>query len=135
MNDLPDFNNWPALEKPKEVYHMGLITPEAAESLSEKNWRVVDVRTLDSGPEAVRAYFEGVRVGTIEHDRSKDKVLELEARSHGLVTGKAIEPKKRNKEESLDNLFKLDNKYLEDTGDVVGKRSVGGSRKPRKKNK
>jgi hypothetical protein len=114
---------------------MGLISRQAAQSLVEKNWRVIDIRTLDSGPEAVRAYFEGVRLGTIEHDRAKDKILELEARTHGMVTGHQDRDKSKAcpEDEPIDDLFDLDSpKY----GTVKGfPEKRGKARKPRGKYK
>lgn len=93
-----EFLHWPEVpeeQRPKKVYHRGLIKPEWAAILHNKGWDPIDVRLLPNATdtdraEALKAWLEGIRYGTIEADPKQAKWLELEARVYGLHAGKGI---------------------------------------------
>lgn len=97
----------------RKLYHCGLIDPAAGKDLEAKGWEIVDVRLLphDSDAEcrqAVKAYLEGVRFGTIEIGNLTDlKALELEAKIYQLTSGRepSVEKQDDLKDASIDELL------------------------------
>jgi hypothetical protein len=66
----------------------------ALAALERKGWLPVDVRLIGEDSdgdraEAVKAYLEGVRMGSIAPDSALLRFLELEAKVYGLTSGKA----------------------------------------------
>ena len=89
-----DFDNWPEVPpelRPKRLPHSGLISEAWSAELTRRGWEVVDVRLLPNETdhdraEAVKAWLEGMRLGTIEIGKDAAKSLELEARVYGLLS-------------------------------------------------
>ena len=95
MSDSIDFMSWPCVPEAlrgKPLYHAGLDNAEEA-ALVMGGWKPIDVRLLPSGSDedraqAVKAWLEGVRLGSIVPARGVTKFVELEARIYGLLEAK-----------------------------------------------
>jgi hypothetical protein len=96
--ELDTWRNWPPApedERPKSLYVAESLPAVVTDWLSaERGWRVVDVRALPNRSDAdraegVKAYLEGVRVGSIEASKEHLRYIELEARICGLLSNKA----------------------------------------------
>ena len=85
--------DWPELSKedrPRTLFVDSWVPSSVASKLFEKGWLCTDVRgmlnkTDGDKAECVKAYLEGVRVGTIKSDNSRLRHMELEAKIYGLV--------------------------------------------------
>lgn len=85
---MPDWDTWPDVPdnlRPKRLPHNGLVDKVAGELLRGKGWDPIDVRLMSANSDAERgmclkAFLEGVRLGTIEMDFKLQKFLDLEAR-------------------------------------------------------
>lgn len=92
-----EFKDWPDVpvdQRPKRLFHRGIVG-EWELPLRVKGWDPVDVRLLPNATdhdraEALKAWLEGIRYGTIEADPKQAKWLELESRVYGLHAGKAM---------------------------------------------
>jgi hypothetical protein len=94
-----NLSTWPVVPagEKRMLYHAGL-EPSQVQSLTDNGWYLQDVRMMPSGSmeerrEAVLAYLEGIRVGTIEPNTGQVRFIELESRACGLFTGKGEVPK------------------------------------------
>ena len=94
---LGQWREWPgapAEERPKALYVCETLPDVVLGWMqSKQGWLVVDVRTMPNRSDAdraegVKAFLEGVRVGSIEPDKDQLRYLELEARICGLLSGK-----------------------------------------------
>jgi len=109
-----DFADWPETPQSKRIYHNGLIDNKNAALLAKKNWIVVDVRLLPSASDseradALKAWLEGIRFGTIEIDKDQLQSFQLEAKIYGLInqrnstsTGEKLD---KATKQTLDSLF------------------------------
>jgi len=98
MSDgLDKWRKWPPApeeERPKALYvNEGLPRVVTDWLRDDRGWRVVDVRALPNRSdgdraESVKAYLEGVRVGSIEASKDLLRYIELEARICGLLSNK-----------------------------------------------
>ena len=85
--------SWPDLakeERPRTLFVDTWLGEEASGLLSKRGWEVVDVRAMPNKTdgdkaECVKAYLEGVRLGTIKADAARLRHMELEAKIYGLV--------------------------------------------------
>jgi len=94
---LGKWRKWPTApdeERPKALYVYEVL-PDVVQGWlqSRQGWKVIDVRTMPNGSDAdraegVKAFLEGVRIGSIEPDKDQLKYLELEARICGLLSNK-----------------------------------------------
>jgi len=120
MNDPSLLLRWPSVpeeQRPKKLFHAGLVTPEVDVVLIAKGWLPVDVRLLPNRTDVDRAeslkdWLEGVRLGTIEPDPKAAKFVELEARVYGLAQGKGPTGKRSSEPESDVNASRLDAKSV-----------------------
>ena len=91
-----DVENWPDApieDRPKPLYVADRLSDEDTKHLSDKGWRVVDVRTLPNKTDAdrqfaIKARLEGASRGSITMTRIELDALELEARAAGLLRQK-----------------------------------------------
>ena len=91
------WEDWPAVpedQRPKRLPHSTVLRLEDQELLAAKGWRPMDVRLLPNNNdaergEALKAWLEGIRMGTIEADAKLLRFLDLEARSLGLTSNRA----------------------------------------------
>lgn len=98
MSDgLDKWRSWPVApedERPKSLYIAEVLPDVVVRWLREqRGWRVVDVRAMPNRSDAdraegVKAYLEGVRVGSIEPVKELLRYVELEARICGLLSNK-----------------------------------------------
>ena len=84
----------PQNQRPKRLPHTG-ITVHLSVKAKNSGWKPVDIRLMPNETdgdraEAVKAYLEGIRLGTIDPDPKILKFLELEARIYGLSSGKSV---------------------------------------------
>lgn len=103
---------WPSVPKeqrPKKLYHNQKIGEEELEYLEKNGWQPVDVRLLPSDSDAdranaLKAYFLGLRLGTVKLQQSVARYVEVEARVLGLTSGKGPpkEDEKKNKYEDME---------------------------------
>lgn len=92
---------WPAHlgDKPRVLPHDGeQFSEDDVEYLVGLNWEPVDFRTLPSTSmeerqDAILAWLEGVRLGTITPQVHVAKILELEMRACSLHAGKVMDDK------------------------------------------
>jgi hypothetical protein len=90
-----DFLSWPAVpekQRPKRLYHAG-VEPQEFEALISAGWAPEDVRLMASETDeekasAIKAWLEGVRLGSIEPGKGIMRFVELEARIFGLMEAK-----------------------------------------------
>ena len=108
-----DFMSWPVVpdhQRPKPLYHVGMEPQEAA-VLLKSGWEPQDVRLLDNETDeektlAVRAWLEGVRLGSIDATRGVTKFIEMEARILGLPeTKKRVSDAPKTKKETVEALL------------------------------
>jgi hypothetical protein len=91
------FAAWPIVpteDRPKRLPHTGLVNALDAEQLRAKGWDPQDVRLMPNRTDAdraecLKAYLEGIRLGTIEPNPKLSKFIEAELRTYGLSQGKA----------------------------------------------
>ena len=95
--ELDIWRSWPLApedDRPKALYVAESLPAIVSHWLAdERGWRVVDVRALPNRSdgdraEGVKAYLEGVRVGSIEPVKELLRYVELEARICGLLSNK-----------------------------------------------
>lgn len=129
-----DTSDWPELppdQRPQNLYVNYLIPEKAKESLHEKGWNVQDVRALPARTdgdraEGVKAYLEGIRMGSIDADSKSRGHLELEAKIYGLLDRKSGYGEKDSK------LTKDTEELLRGFGSKYGNKRIS-SRVPEKK--
>jgi len=89
-----DFIGWPEApedERPKKLPVDFALEKKDAAALIAKGWEPIDVRVLPNKTdgdraEAVKAYLEGARLGTITLTAPQIRHLELEAKIYGLLS-------------------------------------------------
>ena len=95
---LSKWRTWPIApedERPKALYVCENLPEVVTDWLTDtRGWRIVDVRVLPNKSDAdraegVKAYLEGVRVGSIEPGKEQLRYLELEARICGLLSNRS----------------------------------------------
>lgn len=131
-----DFQDWPAPEQPGQKLYVAAGTLDSKPVLQAAGWLVVDVRTLPNHSDAARAeslrcWLEGLRVGSIESNNALLKVLELEAKTLGVLNTKTASDSSKTKTQELDPLEALNFKsarafkgtYLEGAENAAGKRA------------
>jgi hypothetical protein len=96
--DLGNWRGWPeapAEERPKALFVYETVPDIARAWLEHKQgWKLIDVRVMPNTSDAdraegVKAFLEGVRVGSIEPGKDQLRYLELEARICGLLSNKS----------------------------------------------
>lgn len=100
-----DLLTWPVVppeQRPKRLFHAGIVDKKADEYLISVGWLPIDVRLLpnetdDEKRYALKAWLEGIRFGTIELDPRLSKWLELESKVYEIHKGV---PEKKNDAES-----------------------------------
>lgn len=113
--DYIDFSCWPAApdnERPKKLFVNNQVSKETALFLALGGWLIIDVRTMDNRSdaaraEAVKAYLEGVRVGSIEPNTNVLRFVELEAKLY-LLNSRPASDKKQDQsleQQSIDELL------------------------------
>ena len=103
----------PVDEQPKALYVSDGLPPKVASWLeSRQGWSIVDVRTMPNQTdgdraEAVKAFLEGVRIGSIEPGKGQLRYIELESKICGLLSNKqrADDYKPTLDEETLDKVL------------------------------
>lgn len=95
---LDKWRRWPAApeaDRPKSLYVTENLPPIAEGwLLDSRGWQVIDVRLMANATDAdraegVKAYLEGIRVGSIEPQLDQLRYLELEAKICGLLSNKS----------------------------------------------
>ena len=113
---LEKWRRWPSApvdEQPKALYVSDVLPSKVASWLeSKQGWLIVDVRTMPNKTdgdraEAVKAFLEGVRVGSIEPGKEQLRYIELESKICGLLSNKnrADDYKPTLDEETLDKVL------------------------------
>tara|TARA_R100000458_G_C8254115_1_gene230493 strand:+ start:711 stop:1097 length:387 start_codon:yes stop_codon:yes gene_type:complete len=96
--DLGKWQGWPeapAEERPKALFVYEVVPDIPKAWLEHKQgWNIIDVRVMPNSSDAdraegVKAFLEGVRVGSIEPGKDQLRYLELEARICGLLSNKS----------------------------------------------
>ena len=87
---FPDWPDAPQEGRPKFLYVNKKVNITEVLELHDRGWLVCDVRALPARSdyersEAVKAYLEGVRVGSIKPDDDVLKYVNLEAKICGLL--------------------------------------------------
>ena len=109
------FEDWPVIPKdqrPKPLYHMSNIDSALGQALIDSGWEPIDLRLLPerTGEEkvfAIKAWLQGVRLGSVMPYRGGIHFSELEARVYGLLLTKRPEEKKQTlASEDLDQILK-----------------------------
>ncbi len=103
------WSEWPEVpqdQRPKVLHHNHHLTKEDLQELRDKGWAPTDVRLLPNETDAdkaegLKAYLEGLRLGTIILSQAVARYVEVEARVLGLTSGKGPErePEKEKWEE------------------------------------
>lgn len=101
----------PKESRPKSLYVNQPLGPEDQAGLIDKGWQTIDVRVLPNKSDndkatTLKAWLEGVRQGSIILDKDIIKLIELEARTYGLVGQKTIE-KPRSTDDAQDTVDEL----------------------------
>ena len=108
---------WPDVPqdmRPKRLPHAGSISGDDLTLLEGKGWAPIDVRLMAADSDAQRgsclkAWLEGIRIGTIKADASLQRFLDLEARALGLTSATRNPSEERPKDEidkaSLSTIF------------------------------
>ena len=120
---LGKWRSWPGApeeERPKALYVYEALPDIVCSWLKNKQgWDVVDVRVMPNQSDAdraegVKAFLEGVRVGSIEPDKDQLRYLELEARICGLLSNKnrADDMVPTVKEATLDKMLDFGKKRM-----------------------
>jgi hypothetical protein len=110
-----DWPEVPPAMRPKKLPHHGL-DKATIDALKNLGWDPQDVRLLPNitdgdRAEALKAWLEGIRYGTIIMDPKAAKWLELESRVYGLHAGKGVTGTKSS---SLDgSLSDSDDNYVD----------------------
>ena len=110
----------PAEERPKALYVYETLPEIVSAWLKAKQgWDVLDVRVMPNQSDAdraegVKAFLEGVRVGSIEPGKDQLRYLELEARICGLLSNKnrADDMTPTVKETTLDKMLDFGKKRM-----------------------
>jgi hypothetical protein len=117
MLEAADWPEVPANQRPKSLYVNYLVSPEDQAALGAKGWMLIDVRllpntTLTERQTCVLAWFEGLRLGTIEMGKGRIlDVLEIEAKTCGLTNLKqAPEKPKDLEQETIDSILDIKNR-------------------------
>jgi len=96
-----NWESWPVLDqasRPKKLYYCSEMAEEWSTALKEAGWIPIDIRTLperddDEKIEAIKAYLQGIRLGSIAAP-TRGYFSELEARVYGLLSNKRPEKTK-----------------------------------------
>jgi len=88
-----DWPNVPLEQRPKRLPHSCVLSEDDLELLASKGWQPLDVRLIPNGNdaergEALKAWLEGIRLGTINADKDLLRFLDLEARALGLTSNR-----------------------------------------------
>jgi len=91
-----DFSQWPVVpqeQRPKKLFYLGALDEEQALALTAAGWQPVDVRLLpqttdDEQIAAIKAWLQGVRLGSIEAKASQVRFCELEGKVYGALSAK-----------------------------------------------
>jgi hypothetical protein len=87
------FPDVPKGERPKILYVASQIDQKILETLEGRGWSVKDTRLLPNKSdsdraEGLKAFMEGIRMGSIAPIASMVRFLELEARIYGIANNK-----------------------------------------------
>jgi hypothetical protein len=106
-----DISTLPVVPKelrPRRVYVAEEVSSDVKDGVEARGWSIVDVRVLPSSNmverrEAVLAYLEGARCGSLELAPRQIAALELEAKACGILGTKGLDekPKEEVPEEEL----------------------------------
>jgi hypothetical protein len=106
-----DWPEVPEAQRPRRLPFLGVLDPESDEHLRALGWDPVDTRllpsnTIEERSDAILAWLEGVRLGTITPQQNTGKLVELEMRACGLHTGKrAAEKPPEEIDDNMDDLL------------------------------
>jgi hypothetical protein len=110
--DFDDLPIVPEKDRPRRLFVAQTLSSDASEGARTRGWEVVDVRILSSSSmeerrNAVLAYLEGSRCGSLDLSRSQLDALELEAKACGILGTKGLDekPKEEVDEEDLLSLL------------------------------
>jgi hypothetical protein len=133
VKDPTDLLHWPEVppdQRPKKLFHSGLIKPDIDKVLREKGWDPVDVRLIsnitdDDRRAALKAWLEGIRFGTIEVDPRNAKWMELETKVYEIHKGVATKiDKDEDSDKTVDDVLSFGNsKQFSTPDDIKKKRS------------
>jgi hypothetical protein len=138
-----DLLQWPVVppeQRPKKLFHAGLVDKKADEYLIGAGWLPIDVRLLPNETDehrryALKAWLEGIRFGTIELDPRLAKWLELESKVYEIHKGVPEKPKDdpSNRSDSQSTTFLLsfgtDRPYSTSWDEKLAKTKRKGGRK------
>ena len=120
---------WPRLPlgwNKKSIFIAANVAPSILMNLEAKGWNVVDVRfmpTTSDGErvDSVKAWLEGVRLGTIVAEKGVNKFVELEAKALGMLSQKdrSFDNKVVVDVDSLEDLLRLNHKGVVDSSKLA----------------
>lgn len=95
VSDWADWPQVPEEDRPKSLYVNTLIRGPQRREIEQKGWKLVDVRLMPNETDAdraesIKAWLEGVRIGSIQADSAVIKLIELTARAYGLIGNKVV---------------------------------------------
>lgn len=90
--DLLSWPEVPVSDRPKPLFHIGLVDEKVGLFLINAGWKPTDVRLMPSNTDddrraSLKAMLEGIRFGTIEMDPKISKWLELETKVYEIHKG------------------------------------------------
>lgn len=95
-DDAPvDLASLPPVAERRELYVAQAISPELQKTLISRGYDIIDVRALPrtdpyEHQRAILAWIQGLSEGSIAANEEKRKMLELEAKAHGLLVNRSI---------------------------------------------
>ncbi len=93
-----DFSNWPVVpqeQRPKKLYYLGQLDGDQGAALIAAGWDPIDVRLLpqttdDEQVAAIKAWLQGLRLGSIESKAGQVKFAELEGKLYGALSARKV---------------------------------------------
>lgn len=117
FDDLPDVPND---QRPMDLFVKSKTTPEEKKIALKKGWVVKDVRLIKDPAEAIRATFEGARLGTVllsDYDR---EILLSEAKMHGVLNAKqAVQKSDREEGKSIEETLNFSKSHARNKIKVI----------------
>lgn len=121
---LLSYPDVPVEQRPKALYIADPLSEECREHLRAKGWEPTDVRLLPNRTdgdraEAVKAYLEGARIGSLTLTKDQRASIELEAKICGLLNNKGIaddQSSRHIESNTLDILLNIGTNRLEASG-------------------
>ncbi len=116
FEDLPEV---PKDKRPMDLFVRSRVSDEERKTASKKGWLIQDVRLIKDAAEAIRATFEGARLGTILLSEEDRATLVAEAKMHGAMSVKEAPKKESKQEETIDQVLSFSKQHGKDKIKVI----------------